>query len=320
VESGLVGPENADQAARTVSKLNTAELSRLTGHDAEIARRAACDSPETFGRFLSRVARQVGDGPSGEERSAAEREKDASSFALGRRSDGRWWLNGDFDQERGAVINDLVLRRARELAGDGPVAPRHRAAALHDLIAGVGGGSGAMAGAPPRSGGEARPARMGVGYIVDLQTLDQGRHGRSVAQTWSGSGIDPDSVQRLACDADLYAVLLDRLGRPESVGRTRRSATREQRLALRALYRWCPIDGTTPFDRCEIHHVNVSYECGGVTELHNLVPVSWEWHHRIHDRGWTLKLLPDRTLKLWRPDGTLDRAVPPPVPLTRQRE
>ncbi len=56
---------------------------------------------------------------------------------------------------------------------------------------------------------------------------------------------------------------------------------------------------------------------GGETELHNLVPVSTEWHHRIHDGGWTLTMDADRTLRLYRPDGTLDRVIDPPTPITR---
>ena len=158
---------------------------------------------------------------------------------------------------------------------------------------------------------------MGIGYIVDAETLC-GPHARSVAQTWDGDDIDPRAAGRLACDADLYAILLDRLGAPTRVGRTRRAATREQRLALRALYNACPLDGT-PFGQCEIHHVNVFFEDGGPTDLDNLVPISETWHHRIHDRGWTLHMAPDRTLTLQRPDGTPERSVAPPTPLTRHR-
>ena len=166
--------------------------------------------------------------------------------------------------------------------------------------------------------------RMGIGYIVDAATLSDppGTHRDSstVAQTWEGDDIDPTTIQRLACDADLYAVLFDKLGTPTAVGRTRRSATREQRLQLRALYETCAIDRSIPFGRCEIHHVNIYFDDGGDTELTNLLPVSLPWHHRIHDRGWTLKMSPDRELKLWRPDGTLERIIPPPTPLTRQHE
>jgi hypothetical protein len=105
---------------------------------------------------------------------------------------------------------------------------------------------------PPGGGDGWGYRRLGIGYIVDALTLAAGPHPGSVAQTWHGEDIDPLAAGRLACDADLYAILLDRCGAPTGVGRTRRSATRDQRLALRALYAACPLDGT-PFGRCEIH-------------------------------------------------------------------
>lgn len=158
---------------------------------------------------------------------------------------------------------------------------------------------------------------LSVGIIVDAATLVHGPHAGSVTETWDGRPVDPRAALRQCCDADWYVMIYDALGRPTRVGRSRRYATREQRLQLRGLYRTCPIDGVTPFARCEIHHVNLDYELGGETELHNLVPVSSEWHHRIHDGGWTLTMDPDRTLRLHRPDGSLDRVIDPPTPITR---
>jgi hypothetical protein len=64
----------------------------------------------------------------------------------------------------------------------------------------------------------------------------------------------------------LYAILLDRLGSPYPGGADPAGRDQEQRLALRALYEACPLDGT-PFGQCEIHHVNVFFEDGGLTEL-----------------------------------------------------
>ncbi len=158
---------------------------------------------------------------------------------------------------------------------------------------------------------------LAVGIIVDAATLAHGPHSATVAETWDGRPIDPRAAQRRACDADWYVMLYDALGRPSRVGRTRRHATREQRLQLRGLYPTCPIDGVTPFHGCEIHHVNTPFHPDGETELHNLVPISPTWHHRIHDGGWTLTMDSDRTLHLCRPDGTLDRIIDPPTPITR---
>ncbi len=66
--------------------------------------------------------------------------------------------------------------------------------------------------------------------------------------------------------------------------------------------------------------MNLAHRHGGATILANLVPISSRWHHRIHDLGWQLTMRPDRTLELRTPDGTLHRIIPPPAPITRQRE
>jgi hypothetical protein len=192
-----------------------------------------------------------------------------------------------------------------------------------------GGGAGSAPAYEPGGGGDPHVPGAGggdewvmgpdlaVGIIVDAATLAHGPHDASVAETWQGRPIDPRAAQRRACDADWYLILYDHLGRPTRVGRSRRHATRLQRLQLRALYPTCPIDGVTPFHGCEIHHVNTPFHPDGETELHNLVPLSTTWHHRIHHGGWTLTMAADRTLRLYRPDGTLDRIIDPPTPITR---
>ncbi len=299
VLSGAAAPENVDTVARHTRRRTPAERERLASLDGEISERARALPPEVFQKYFGEVIRRIAD--QCDEPSIGERQRAASRFSMGRRRDGMWWLKGELDGERAAELHAAVATKARELAGDQPITDNANAAALHQLA----------------TSGEGVGLRLSVGYIVDAKTLSAGPHETSLAQTWGGESIDAGSVGRLSCDADCYAVLVDELGEPGPVGRTRRRATREQRLQLRALYDCCPLDGTA-FDRCEIHHVNVPWEDGGDTELDNLLPISVDWHHRIHDRGWTLKMAPDRSLKLWRPDGTLERSIPPPKPLTRR--
>ena len=144
----------------------------------------------------------------------AERQRNQSTFTMEHRFDGMWDLVGRLDPERAAEINDLVNARAQALAGDGPVTGNTRAAALYDLIVNGGPGDGT------------RPStRMGIGYIVDAQTLFDGPHDGSVAQTWAGDDTDPGCVARLGCDAEWYGVVINSVGQPDRVGRTRRKAT-----------------------------------------------------------------------------------------------
>lgn len=346
MHSGGALTENMDTVARLVRHLSVGERTRLAVFDEQIADRAAALPPETFARWLRKLIRSVTDD---DQPSTAERQRARSRVNLGRKQNGMWWISGTFDPERGAELDRAIRAAARQLAGGTTPTANTRADALHRLTTGrhpsphdsqsstvataAAGSSAAGAGdegrsCEPRTTGWAAgpgddrsaaggpPLTLGIGYLIDVRTLFDGEHPNSVAQTWSGDDHDPRAVQRLACDADWYGVHLDQLGRPDAVGVTRRSASLHQRLALRSLYRSCPLDGS-PFDQCEIHHVNTRFEDGGKTELANLVPVSSAWHHRIHDRGWSLTMASDRSLTLRRPDGQLDRTIPPPEPLTR---
>ena len=71
------------------------------------------------------------------------------------------------------------------------------------------------------------------------------------------------------------------------------------------MYRTCAHPHcTTPFDRCEIHHVT-AWDALGPTDLANLLPLCSFHHHCVHEGGWTLTLDPDRTITLTRPDGDI---------------
>ena len=59
------------------------------------------------------------------------------------------------------------------------------------------------------------------------------------------------------------------------------------------------------FSRTKMHHV-WWWEHGGPTDLDNLLPTCSRHHHAVHDHGWKLKLLPDRTLEITLPDGDDD--------------
>ena len=349
VDQGATRSENADILARHLHGLSDTQREALAVHDDEIARQAVSAPPEVFARWLGRRIRAITEAtPAGGE-SREERQRAASEFGMKRRGDGMWQLWGQLDQTRGAELNDVIKRTARHL-NNGEATANARADALHRLTtrrpntkpAGTGETPSTGANTPTTAnasrgdtaGARDQPeaaragdtdllagfdpgARMGIGYIVDAATLTGGPHDHSVAQTWDGHDIDPNEIGRLACDCDLYAVLYNELGQPTKVGCTQHAATREQRLQLRGLYHHCPIDGT-PFGDCEIHHVNLPWEHGGETELHNLLPISRAWHHRVHHKGWQLKMGPNRSLKIWRPDGQLHRAIPPPTPISRE--
>jgi hypothetical protein len=143
-----------------------------------------------------------------------------------------------------------------------------------------------------------------ISVLIDRDTLTTGLHDHSVCETGQGEALPPEVVRRLACDAEIIPIVLNGDGVVLDEGRARRSASREQRFALRAMHRSCAFpECTVGFDYCDIHHVT-PWQQGGRSDLDNLVPLCSRHHHHVHEGGWTLTLWPDRHIDLLRPDGT----------------
>ena len=64
------------------------------------------------------------------------------------------------------------------------------------------------------------------------------------------------------------------------------------------------------FAHTKIHHGRW-WRIGGVTDLDNLLPLCSKHHHLVHEGGWALALLADRTLMIELPDGTVMSTGPP---------
>jgi hypothetical protein len=154
--------------------------------------------------------------------------------------------------------------------------------------------------------GELRPAVVEVAFHVDLQTaLSCELHEHSVCELDDGTPIPPMAARRLLCDASVVPIIRGSNGLPLDAGRTRRQADREQRRALRSMYRTCAFAGCTRrFSQCHIHHI-IEWLDGGPTDLENLLPVCSYHHHMVHEGGWGLSMDPDRTLTIRRPDGSV---------------
>ncbi len=158
---------------------------------------------------------------------------------------------------------------------------------------------------------------VSVNVLSDRDTLATGPHARTIAETFDGQSLAPAAIGRLCCDATIR-----RLDTAPDIrvhaARASRTATSEQRATLRTLYSTCPISDA-PWSQIEVHHV-IEWDDGGKTQLSNLVPISSRWHHLIHEGQWTLRMDPDRTLHLSRPDGTHHRTIGPPLPINHTHE
>src|SRR5258708_2210790 len=115
---------------------------------------------------------------------------------------------------------------------------------------------------------------------VDLASL--------VGNLGGGCGIEdgparPAAVaRRIGCDTELVAIA-ERDGAPLDVGRSRRTISTRQRLALQARDSTCRFPGCgVPAHRTEGHHLQ-HWADGGKTDLANLVLLCRFHHHRLHD-------------------------------------
>lgn len=97
------------------------------------------------------------------------------------------------------------------------------------------------------------------------------------------------------------------------IGRAQRLATKDQRHALRSMYRTYGVgDCNTAFDRCEIHHSLEWTAQQGPTDLEYLFPVCSHHHHRLHEGRWRTQLdASTRELTVTYPDGTLHSRTRP---------
>ncbi|WP_080794825.1 HNH endonuclease signature motif containing protein [Corynebacterium pacaense] len=121
---------------------------------------------------------------------------------------------------------------------------------------------------------------MTAGDIADLE--EEGARHRYPTNT--GIALAPHEILRLgAAKFDFGAVLDDRSGRPLYLGRTRRSASLEQRIALLASELVCSAPGCDqPMIRCEIHHLT-PWAQGGGTDISNLTPQCFGHHPAVDD-------------------------------------
>jgi Domain of unknown function (DUF222)/HNH endonuclease len=163
-------------------------------------------------------------------------------------------------------------------------------------------------GAVERSGGE----RYQVVGHVDMGALSGTEHAEptQVCGLEHGEPLAPETARRLACDAGVVSIL-ERGGRPLSVGRKTRSVPPALRRALASRDHGCRFPGCAQTRFLHAHHIE-HWARGGQTELANLVQLCAYHHRLIHEGGYGLTRGRDQTLTFRRPDG---RPIPPaPAP------
>lgn len=161
-----------------------------------------------------------------------------------------------------------------------------------------------LAGGPAeRTGGD----RNQVVVHVDATTLAHDDP-EGACEVEHGPALHPETARRLACDASLVRIL-ERDGRPLSVGRKSRTIAPALRRALRRRDAGCRFPGCDHQRFLHAHHLD-HWARGGRTDLSNLIQLC-SYHHRlVHEDGYAIERLDRGRLRFKRPDGTEILPVP----------
>jgi len=311
IRSGSARPDNVDVLARMCERMTDAEIDVLIQSDTVIADAAGRLRTDSFRRKIHRLRDRI---RADHGQTAAEQaSKETMARVWPARDRNTFRLAAVFDPLHGAAAQQALRHQCRVLAEQlgpdhGLTADQIAAQALVDLM---------VRGANTDPTHDNTMPVVHLDVLTDGATLTTGPHEHTIAETSDGLPVTPGTIGRLACDCVIRRIETLADGRV-NVSRSSRTATSAQRAALRALYPGCAVSGA-PWSQVEIHHV-VFREHGGPTSLDNLIPLSRRWHHRLHDEGWRLEMDTNRGLRLYRPDGTLHLALPPPTPVLHQAD
>jgi Domain of unknown function (DUF222) len=222
------------------------------------------------------------------------------------RDTGMWCMRGEFDPETGALFEGRLRNTIESLFHDhqpdtcptDPLEKQHHLRALALVALTTGGGA--------RSSG-----RIDMSVLIDAETLLYGEHPQTVIDCGLPFDLPVETLRRWACIAEITPIIVGADGVSLYLGRDSRTANREQRRALRAMYRCCAIPGcSVGFDNCQIHHLRW-FRNLGKTDICNLLPVCNKHHHLVHEGGWHLALDERRNLTITYPDGSIMTTGPP---------
>ncbi|MCT9868118.1 HNH endonuclease signature motif containing protein [Paenarthrobacter aurescens] len=102
--------------------------------------------------------------------------------------------------------------------------------------------------------------------------------------------IHPDTIRKIACDADIIPVLLGSDSRILDIGRTTRIFPPHIRKAITARDGGCAFpDCTIPAPWCEAHHTTY-WSHGGTTSTNNGTLLCSHHHHLIHKEQWRINM------------------------------
>jgi hypothetical protein len=141
---------------------------------------------------------------------------------------------------------------------------------------------------------------------VDAATLAHDEDG--ACELEHGPALAPETARRLGCDASVVRIL-ERDGRPLSIGRKTRTLSPALRRALRSRDRTCRFPGCGQHRFLHAHHIQ-HWAQGGRTDLSNLIQLCSHHHRLVHEGGYSVERRGEGRVRFRRPDGQPVPAAP----------
>jgi Domain of unknown function (DUF222)/HNH endonuclease len=141
---------------------------------------------------------------------------------------------------------------------------------------------------------------------VDAATLAHDEDG--ACELEHGPALAPETARRLGCDASLVRIL-ERDGRPLSIGRKTRALSPALKRALRSRDRTCRFPGCGQNRFLHAHHIQ-HWAQGGRTDLSNLIQLCSHHHRLVHEGGYSVERRGGGRVRFHRPDGQPVPAAP----------
>jgi hypothetical protein len=145
--------------------------------------------------------------------------------------------------------------------------------------------------------------------LVRSSTAARAEDSSDVCELEHGGALHPETARRLGCDGSVVRIL-ERDGRPLSVGRRTRAVPSALGRALRSRDRVCRFPGCSQRRWLPAHHVR-HWARGGRTDLSNLVALYSFHHHLVHEGGYAVERGSGGGVFFRRPNGRVLRTVPP---------
>lgn len=315
LNSGNVSIAHVDAVTQAFAHLSVSEKHQLASRGDWMNKVACHTTPDNFARAVRRAVQEV-QSESGVSQIEQQRRRAFLRHWVDRDS-GMVCVRGEFDSESGLVIVGRLQASVDRIINSGNKEPDSRspdhlrALGLVALITHVV--------AENVTALQPSHARAEVSVVVDLRTLQSGRHSSTFLHTGSDIELHIETVRRIACEAKVIPIVLGTNGVVLDVGRSSRLATVNQRRALEAMHSTCAIpDCTVPIGLCQPHHINY-WNSGGPTDMNNLVPLCATHHRCVHEGGWKLSLDNEsRRLSVRQPGSSQVRtALPESVRVAR---